>query len=385
MGERKSHVKSRLGCIQCKARRVKCDEKHPTCSNCKRRQESCSYRNPTPSIASPPDPGSISQPNGASNSPQAHIKQLELMHQFASDTYATLAIRPHGPITQQFELPKLAFENAFLLDTVFAITSLHLAYLRPNEAQWRIADAARYQAQAIAATRQRVAKLEASECRAMYHCSSQLGVIALAFRAVDFDSADASTPSETLRQLSQLWRGTWSILLASRELISPEDYDMFFPPPGWALAPDQTLTPVLDSFLDMLRTKAKSNPGAKNVIVPFGPGVSMEDDGSTGCLVAIGKLQILFQLCDPEPSRILAWLVEVPQSFWELVSERDPLASAVVLLYSITYRNLEDHWWAKGIRHQLADELSPIVAMADPELAEIAKWIQSNDWPDLVD
>lgn len=307
------------------------------------------------------------------------------MHQFSSDTFSTLSIKPAGPTIQQFELPKLAFEHAFLLDTVFAITSLHLAYLRPHEAHWRIADAARYQAQAIQATRQRVQKLEASECRAMYHCSSQLGVIALAFRAVDFESEHASTPSETFRQLSQLWRGTWSILMASRDLISPEDYAIWFPQPGWALEPDRKPTPMLDSFLDTLTSKAKSNPNAKDVIVPFGPGVSMERESGTGCLVAIGKLQILFHLCEPEPSRILAWLVEVPQVFWDLVSERDPLACAIVLLYSVTYKTLEHHWWAKGVRHQIADELSPIVTEADPDYVDIAAWVQSADWHNLND
>lgn len=301
------------------------------------------------------------------------------MHQFASDTYTTLSFKPAGPTTQRSELPKLAFKHAFLLDTLFAITSLHLAYLRPHEAHWRIADAARYQSQAIAATRLRVQKLEASECCAMYHCSSQLGVIALAFRAVDLNSEHASTPSETFRQLSQLWRGTWSILVASRDLISPEDYEMFFPAPDWALEPDRKPTPMLDSFLDTLTSKAKANPHATDVIVPFGPGVSMEKESSTGCLVAIGKLRVLFHLCEPEPSRILAWLAEVPQVFWDLVSEQNPLACAIVLLYSVTYKNLEQHWWAKGVRHQIADELSPIVTKADPDYVDIAAWVQSAD------
>lgn len=300
------------------------------------------------------------------------------MHHFAAETYSTL-LTHHGPNHKRIELPRLAFEHAFLLDIVFAITSLHLAHLRPNEAPWRIADAMRYQAQAIAATRQRVQKLEASECRAMYHCSSQLGVIALAFRAVDCDSAETSMPSETFRQLSHLWRGTYSILLATKELISPQDYDVFFPALTWAVKPDREPTPRLDSFLDMLtaKAKAKANSDAKDVVVPFGPGVSMEREPITGCLVAIGKLQILFQLCEPEPSRILAWLVEVPQVFWDLVGERNVLACAVVLLYSVTYVKLEHRWWARGVRRQIADELSPIVAEGDPDFLDLVAWVKS--------
>ncbi|RDW79094.1 Zn(II)2Cys6 transcription factor domain-containing protein [Aspergillus mulundensis] len=40
---RKSHRKSRLGCGNCKRRRVKCDEKRPECSNCQRHSVSCDY------------------------------------------------------------------------------------------------------------------------------------------------------------------------------------------------------------------------------------------------------------------------------------------------------------------------------------------------------
>ncbi|CAK7209153.1 hypothetical protein SCUCBS95973_000354 [Sporothrix curviconia] len=37
------HKKSRLGCLRCKARRVKCDETHPSCSGCSRHLVECVY------------------------------------------------------------------------------------------------------------------------------------------------------------------------------------------------------------------------------------------------------------------------------------------------------------------------------------------------------
>ncbi|KAL2813403.1 hypothetical protein BJX63DRAFT_443070 [Aspergillus granulosus] len=41
---RKSHRKSRLGCGNCKRRKIKCDETRPTCGNCVRRTIPCDYR-----------------------------------------------------------------------------------------------------------------------------------------------------------------------------------------------------------------------------------------------------------------------------------------------------------------------------------------------------
>lgn len=40
---RRHHKKSRLGCHQCKRRKIKCDETRPACLNCSRREVNCSY------------------------------------------------------------------------------------------------------------------------------------------------------------------------------------------------------------------------------------------------------------------------------------------------------------------------------------------------------
>lgn len=42
--KRKYHLKSRRGCLTCKARRVKCDETHPACKNCQRMKLECGYQ-----------------------------------------------------------------------------------------------------------------------------------------------------------------------------------------------------------------------------------------------------------------------------------------------------------------------------------------------------
>lgn len=41
--KRRHHRKSRLGCNQCKRRKIKCDETRPACLNCCRREVNCSY------------------------------------------------------------------------------------------------------------------------------------------------------------------------------------------------------------------------------------------------------------------------------------------------------------------------------------------------------
>ncbi|KAF1911820.1 hypothetical protein BDU57DRAFT_560192 [Ampelomyces quisqualis] len=44
MATRRAHNKSRLGCHQCKRRRIKCDVKQPSCKNCDKKSLDCSFQ-----------------------------------------------------------------------------------------------------------------------------------------------------------------------------------------------------------------------------------------------------------------------------------------------------------------------------------------------------
>ncbi|KUI73562.1 Sterol uptake control protein 2 [Cytospora mali] len=66
---KRPHRKSRLGCRNCKTRRVKCDEAKPRCGSCTSRKETCNY--PTLSNLPPQLPGSASASAPTSSSAAA--------------------------------------------------------------------------------------------------------------------------------------------------------------------------------------------------------------------------------------------------------------------------------------------------------------------------
>ncbi|KAF1840873.1 uncharacterized protein K460DRAFT_295041 [Cucurbitaria berberidis CBS 394.84] len=76
MATRRAHNKSRLGCHQCKRRRIKCDGKQPICANCDKKGESCSFLMFAPSsrlsIAST-SPGSSQVPLLSPSSVSSHL------------------------------------------------------------------------------------------------------------------------------------------------------------------------------------------------------------------------------------------------------------------------------------------------------------------------
>ncbi|KAL2844512.1 hypothetical protein BJY01DRAFT_263946 [Aspergillus pseudoustus] len=68
---RRTHRKSRLGCGNCKRRKIKCDETRPTCENCFRHTIACDYHVYTPQTRSTHRDGqsSASDASNASNRP----------------------------------------------------------------------------------------------------------------------------------------------------------------------------------------------------------------------------------------------------------------------------------------------------------------------------
>ncbi|KAF7952308.1 uncharacterized protein EAE97_001805 [Botrytis byssoidea] len=171
------HKKSRNGCQRCKARRVKCDETRPICNNCIRHRLGCVYTKPPP----PPPPAASSPQTIKSNSSNPSTPEHNSIHALAEDLSSAsvspqvdLSIPPapsqafsddlpessarrmlelrllqtyiihtsptfpscHNPETLNLwsvVVPKLAFASPNLLYAMFAIASLHLHVLSPND------------------------------------------------------------------------------------------------------------------------------------------------------------------------------------------------------------------------------------------------------------
>lgn len=82
---RRGHFKSRLGCLNCKRRRVKCNELRPECGPCRRLGLACEYSSATTMAASMGEPKpTISM---------LALEDLKFYHQFLTVAYPTLPLR----------------------------------------------------------------------------------------------------------------------------------------------------------------------------------------------------------------------------------------------------------------------------------------------------
>ncbi|KAJ5197359.1 hypothetical protein N7449_007838 [Penicillium cf. viridicatum] len=143
---RRTHKKSRNGCIECKRRHMKCDEKRPICSNCISSQRHCEFLEPVPTeqsrsvrsesaTASPAvvSPAVTSSPaQEPSNNPEdapVNMLHVELVHNLSSETMKSFN---HSNIPFQ-DILRYGIGVPYLMNELLSLSSLHLSIVRPGQ------------------------------------------------------------------------------------------------------------------------------------------------------------------------------------------------------------------------------------------------------------
>ncbi|KND94785.1 Sterol uptake control protein 2 [Tolypocladium ophioglossoides CBS 100239] len=111
---RRGHFKSRLGCFNCKRRRVKCNELRPECSPCRRLGLTCAY---------PASVASSSTPIHAAPS-TLNLEDLRFYHRFLTTAFPTLPLRG-GQVWSQAAAMSHSYE--YLAHAVLGLGASHLS------------------------------------------------------------------------------------------------------------------------------------------------------------------------------------------------------------------------------------------------------------------
>ncbi|CEI68842.1 hypothetical protein FVEN_g11151 [Fusarium venenatum] len=162
MASRRTHTKSRTGCLNCKRRKVKCDEARPSCFHCTRHGVVCSLSssssidgtsetyspslpNLTPSTPSSLDSHHVDSPHlfqdHSHPSPTDQIapfpphelwaRDCELMHHYCTVTAESLSIRKDLTYVWSVAIPRLGYQDPFVMHGILAIAAAQKAYMLP--------------------------------------------------------------------------------------------------------------------------------------------------------------------------------------------------------------------------------------------------------------
>ncbi|OOF99853.1 hypothetical protein ASPCADRAFT_203680 [Aspergillus carbonarius ITEM 5010] len=188
---RRTHTKSRNGCLECKRRHIKCDEKHPICSNCRSSERSCEYadrfiratrsqssKSSTPSPAGPVQDeyplGRLADPISSDN-PPVNMLHAELFFNLTECALHALSDGANVWIGSA-DVMRIVIVTPYLMNAVLAMSALHLSIVRPEDREQYKRHAAQLQTHALGIYNQMRLNVNKETCVPLFLFSCILGI-----------------------------------------------------------------------------------------------------------------------------------------------------------------------------------------------------------------
>lgn len=367
---KRSHHKSRNGCDLCKKRRVKCDEQEPCCGTCQSRRTVCHYSRPkvdgrtrsagtgTPNSTSKllPRPGSSSSastPISPDPAPTSSVatevdfrssrrrKELQLMQFWFTKTCYSFTL-PLGELFNSYVV-NMALEYEYLADSMFALTSLHIAseiVSDPTTVAHYVSQSLHYQNNSMAEFRTAMQNPTITNCDAIFISSILTMACAVVSPQLPTSNHDATTSSmESVMALYEFINGISSIVNMNRQWLQDGPCKVMF----W-------------QFRDF---ESKS---AHDVEIPMKQlkNLNHSVNSSNDSLHAVYE-RAIFQLerCFTVDKRLaISWLASTGTEFASELQHRRPMSLAIIMYWGVVLDELDDLWWAKYAGKKLVEELS---------------------------
>jgi hypothetical protein len=134
-----------------------------------------------------------------------NAKELQMMRLWRTLTSTTMASSNLRFAFLRDVLPALANSHHCILDTIFAVTSFHQAYLTPELSKAHVALGILYRDRALTGLRNRMHSLTAECLTAVNQCFAILGITLFAHHNSGERGPCSQSPISVLEQLAQLW------------------------------------------------------------------------------------------------------------------------------------------------------------------------------------
>ncbi|KFA61737.1 hypothetical protein S40285_04161 [Stachybotrys chlorohalonatus IBT 40285] len=387
---KRPHKKSRTGCKNCKARKVKCNEERPVCRTCRLRKENCVYPSTTtnatriPSYSSKPasaskqstslpspspsDGNSTPYPSSSSQNtqlvrsanptvttnlvflpPHVHQDELKLMWFYSTVSCGSFSVRgvEDDPVkeTMRSDIVQQAFSNRFLLDTLFGLSGLHMKMLGQDFDEKR---ALLYRTRAFEGYRKAIAEANPDSFTALTANSLLLTALTSgSFR-------DPEAPDLYIIDWMLVWRGIGVIVnFVDRPVLEESSIRLLFSRPPMCVSVG---TPYIPHHLLLMISSI--------------PADDPEFFDTTDYYEALEYLGCLYQGLQVDSwstlnLRIVTWFTYLPAAFCDLARQRRPRALVILAHYAVFLKLLKTIWWLEGV--------------GDRTLGDIRKYL-SSEW-----
>ncbi|KAF4453374.1 sterol uptake control 2 [Fusarium albosuccineum] len=422
---RKPHRKSRNGCLNCKKRKVKCDETKPMCFNCMRFNIVCSF---DPSV-SPSDAASIPKllseefeavhkvahrrgpgrprkdwaalvntfaPKRATSSPTSShasmassppaaadaetcslsIADADLMIHFVYHTAATLAgsDSPQHSIFAfwRHNVPKLSFAHPFVLHLVYALAGFHLAYLEPSESDSRVrylSAARQHSEEGLKQLRETLPNLDEANCGALYVSAILVSYCAFAAGPTGADDLLVCNVSDEAEQMP-LIHGVRLI----RQTVEPATLFTGLLEPLSDTGPEEEVEAVTHPRINWTEPMAKIQAfviSSQNTTPVFDHALS-----ALSSLYEANYGDEKGECKSAASSRLVfGWLYRLSETFISCLKRKEPQALLILAYWVPLLGTVEESWFLDGWADHLLDSIQNMLS------DEMHSWLE---WPKSV-
>jgi hypothetical protein len=244
-----------------------------------------------------------------------------------------------------------------------ALSSLHIAYLRPAESERYLRFAAHHQSLALPLIRSALTCVNKDNCHALYACSHIITKYAFA-STQEVKSRVFSSGIETVLDFVPLLRGVYSVYDYALKWLSAGP--LSFCQGHWHKRSHDRAS------------EFSQNPDDAHfarLLLLFN--TSSNKDAHTYCealnsLRGLSARAATLNRSISAQTLVLSWPAQVPRRYFILISERKPEALVVMAYYCVFLKGIESFWYMKGCAARLLDR-------CQNDLSD--QWLPLIDWP----
>ncbi|KAI8951143.1 hypothetical protein F4801DRAFT_589844 [Xylaria longipes] len=419
MTGRRSHTKSRLGCKECKRRKVKCDERRPSCFNCTRHGVTCSFMpanhsqtaspsccmhgtpcafqssNNWPEGAGTPDTAllgpddvnrgrytnlpisTITDSTFNNGLPQPWIRDLELLHHYCTITSTTFGHQEGVRHVWGSVFPREGYTHEFVMHGILSLAALHKAYLLPNKRQMYLACATHHYAIGQREFRSILPNVTDENWKPAY-CFALI-VIAYAFCLSAGDRDQSITTSVlSISEVFAVTRGIKAALkpyidrlcqtdlapLVQSVMLVPVD-----PPPD--RKPSLEYSPLPNDIFHAL----------SNLRLAFRDEVDLQNRADYDEAVSNLDLSAMHAAqagVNIEVGALMTWAFLLPESVGVDIGRLEPHALVILSYWAVLLTALDGNFWfLRGRGRELLEEIDHRL-QDQPRFREYLKWPKAN-------
>ncbi|KAG5803757.1 hypothetical protein H9Q74_013070 [Fusarium xylarioides] len=351
---RRSHKKSKKGCVQCKRRHVKCDEGRPTCLLCTMSNRDCSFasdpQQPQDTNSSTSDPSSR---EGSLLSPDINLRSTSATslfdsHESSFDSVVNMEhmeLFIHGITNKDLfslgdrvehsqETLDICFKESvkapYLLHQVLAFSARHLASIHPERSEKYLHQAVELQTRAVSLFNSTKREVDSSNCLAILLFSVTLGhhLLADALATRTSDGLDGFL-THYVQCVEMNW-GLYRLTLSA-----------------WPLLLNTELEPVL-SWSSQQSSKEPVGKHCEPIVQLTNDSTALSDGEKEVCHEAIQYLQLGFDAIEEDDGSrhrmIFQWTMLASPELTNLLATKRPEALILLGYYALLLHHGRSLW-----------------------------------------